>query len=242
MNRFNLVATRDSRGVAAVGVSQTNQTSLDHPVLVDFLSPKLTHRLRNGADHEFLVKSVGLKKLERNRLIFDFTAGLGVDSFILASAGFRVVGFEREPFVFSLLQDGLKRYQSFILSQEKSAVKLIFENKNVALATDEERKTFCTNIVALYGERPDTVFLDPMFDDQNTKAKSLPKKEMALFRNFVTPSTEEELENLLLTALSVGTRRVLVKRPCRASALPGAIRPVDRREAKTAAFDIYACR
>lgn len=79
-------------------------TSVQKPLVVDFLNPTLRHRIANGADSEMIVKAIGVKKSEREgKTIFDFTAGLGVEAFLLATSGFDVVAIERDPLIYELL-------------------------------------------------------------------------------------------------------------------------------------------
>lgn len=244
---FQIVETKDEMGFVAKGLAGGLVHSA-HPVLVDFLSGKMRHRLRPGADHEFLIKALGVKKSERvaadgrSVLICDFTAGLGTDAFLMAQAGFQVVAFERDPLVFELLLDGLKRFRAFESEKGISPIGLEFRHADVALAEGKDRTALAKGIETEFGRRPYAVVLDPMFEEGNTKSKSKPKKEMALFREMLPASSEEELQWMLETALVVGQKRVLVKRPVGAEPMPGEIRPVNRREAKTAAYDIYACR
>jgi len=250
--KFHVVETEDEMGRPAKGLARavSNNTSDDsvRPVLVDFLSGKMRHRLRPGADHEFLVKAIGLKKSDRVEasgrpvLVCDFTAGLGTDAFLLAQAGFQVVAFERDPLVYALLLDGLKRYRAHEPELGLKPIGLEFRQADVALTDVAQRKALAERLELDFGRRPYAVVLDPMFEEGNTKTKSKPKKEMATFREMLHPSSESELRCLLETALQVGERRVLVKRPVGALPISGDIRPLNRREAKTAAYDVYACR
>lgn len=213
------------------------------PVVVDFLGAKLQHRVRSGVDSELVVKVFGVKKSERKdpekNLICDFTAGLGVDSFLLANAGFKVIGFERDPLVFALLEDGLMRFLGVPGLQNSSAgIDLQFRNQDVALADDEARTEFLSTLP----HRPFAVYLDPMYEESSVKSKSLPKKEMAVLREVLKPSSDKELQNLLTTALWLAEARVVVKRPMGAPPLEGARQPAHRYEGKTACFDVYTCR
>jgi 16S rRNA (guanine1516-N2)-methyltransferase len=216
------------------------------PVVVDFLTAKLQHRVRSGVDSEQVVKVFGVKKSERNaaekNLICDFTAGLGVDSFLLANAGFKVISFERDALVFALLEDGLKRFLEVSgRSPAQSAAKKIdlqFRQQDVALTNDGARN----ELLSTLPQRPFAVYLDPMYEETSVKSKSLPKKEMAVLRQILTPSSDKELENLLATALWLAEARVVVKRPMGSPPLEGARQPAHRHEGKTACFDVYTCR
>lgn len=224
------------------------------PVVVDFLSAKLQHRVRHGVDSELVVKVIGVKKSDRKRnensLICDFTAGLGVDSFILANAGFNVIGFERDARVFELLEDGMRRFlsateadQSIQTGQTSELhsqlqLRLQFRRQDVALADAEARNSLLKTLP----QRPYAVYLDPMYEETSVKSKSLPKKEMAVLRQVLTPSTDEELKHLLATALWLAEARVVVKRPMGAPPIESVRQPAHRHEGKTACFDIYTCR
>lgn len=90
--------------------------------------------------------------------------------------------------------------------------------------------------------RPYAVTMDPMYEETSTRSKSKPKKGMAVFRELLRPSTDNELQSMLDNALLTATARVLVKRPTGFPPLVGPHRPVRRLEGKTASFDIYTCR
>jgi 16S rRNA (guanine1516-N2)-methyltransferase len=55
----------------------------------------------------------------------------------------------------------------------------------------------------------DVIYFDPMFEDAN--AKSLPKKEMRIFRELI--KQDLDAEKVLQKALGAGVKRVVVKRP-----------------------------
>lgn len=225
-------AGRPARGLESKGL----------PVVVDFLSAKLQHRVRSGVDSELVVKVFGVKKSERKdpakNFICDFTAGLGVDSFLLANAGFEVISFERDPLVFALLEDGLKRFLQNSECDSAVGPALRFRHQDVALANEGARN----ELLSTLPRRPFAVYLDPMYEETSLKSKSLPKKEMAILRQVLTPSSDEELENLLATALWLAEARVVVKRPMGSAPLEGPRQPAHRYEGKTACFDIYTCR
>ncbi len=194
-------AGRPAKGLASSGL----------PVIVDFLSSKMQHRIRQGVDSEIVVKVMGVKKSERKdpakKLICDFTAGLGVDSFLLANAGFQMISFERDLGIFRLLEDGIGRYKS--ATQEQDQVDLQFQHLDTGLLNELDRQRLLQSLP----QRPYAVLLDPMYEETSTKTKSLPKKEMAVLRQILKPSTVAELSLLLETALYVADSRVVVKRP-----------------------------
>jgi 16S rRNA (guanine1516-N2)-methyltransferase len=230
---FLIVDVPLAAGGTAKGLVEGSRQTLQSPIIIDFQSPKLRHRLKNGADSEAIVKAIGLKRSERaGKLIYDFTAGLGTEAFLLAQAGFRVVAFERDPMVFALLDDGLSRLRAAI--GEK--INLNFVHTEATQYFNERR------------EKAHAITLDPMFEGDATSGKSLPKKEMASLRKLLIPSTDEEMRSLFYTAHSNAEARVIVKRPSGAPDLVSTdetgrrLVPVHRLEGKTARFDIYSCR
>jgi 16S rRNA (guanine1516-N2)-methyltransferase len=79
------------------------------PVRVDFLTGKAKHRLNyGGGKGQLLAKAVGINK-RAGLKVLDATAGLGQDSFVLASLGCEVTLLERSPIVRALLIDGMQR-------------------------------------------------------------------------------------------------------------------------------------
>ncbi len=231
---FSIVNVTLPDGVLAKGLFEhaNENPSTQTPIIIDFTSPKLRHRLKNGADSEAIVKAIGVKRSERaGLLVYDFTAGLGTEAFLLAQAGFRVVAFERNALLFELLDDALQR---FLETREK--IQLQFVHADAATYFIEQR------------ERAYAVTLDPMFEGEATSGKSLPKKEMASLRKLLTPSTDDEMNALFRTARRNAEARVIVKRPGGAPDLVSVdetgrkLAPAYRLEGKTARFDIYSCR
>ena len=71
----------------------------------DFSAMRRRLRPQNLA-HELLVRAARVKGVA-HPTVFDATAGLGEDSFLLASAGFSVTLCERDPVIAALLADAL---------------------------------------------------------------------------------------------------------------------------------------
>ena len=113
------------------------------PVRVDFSAGAIQQRARDGLRSQHLVRAVGTG-LE----VLDATAGLGRDAFLLASAGNRLHLLEREPAIYALLADGLRR------AAADPDLTPVIERMRPHCADfrdwDEER-------------RYDVVYLDPMF-------------------------------------------------------------------------------
>lgn len=194
---------------------------LGNPVVVDFVHGKTGFRFLR-AQHEMIVKAVTGRSKDPLSVV-DATAGLGRDSFILAAAGFTVTAIERHPAIACLLLDGLDRAG---LSPEGAAVADRITLRwgvahSILPALPDE-------------ERPDVVYLDPMFPERTKHA--LVKKEMRLFRDVVGEDVDGEA--LLDVALATARKRVVVKRPRKAEAVGGR-KPGYQLLGKSSRFDVY---
>ncbi len=201
----------------------------EHPVCVDFAE----QQRKRHRGKELLLKAIGGRR--DSLRVVDATAGLGRDSFLLASYGAEVVLCERQPVVAALLADGLQRgggepevaeIVGRMQLQPVSALALLSQ-----LQADEHE------------QRPDVVYLDPMFPDSGKSA--LVKKEMRLFHSLV--GKDEDADALLAAALVAARHRVVVKRPPKAPVIAGpALAPLGKLAepqfsvaGKAVRFDIY---
>ena len=184
------------------------------PVYVDF-----SNRVRRGP-REAVARAVGVKGAFRPAVV-DATAGLGGDAFVLAAEGCRVRMVERSGVVAALLEDGLQR----ALKNPDTAVAAA----RMTLVCGEAR-----DLLLNPGERPDAVYLDPMYPE--TGKTALSRKEMRFFRELVGNDTDAG--QLLEMALKVAERRVVVKRPVKAPFL-GDLKPSATVPGKTTRFDLY---
>lgn len=192
------------------------------PLSVDFLSSQMKHRVRQGLSRsEPLSRALGLRGSDKP-FVFDATAGLGVDAFVLAAHGCRVRAVERSEVVYSLLEDGLRRLRE---SGSPPADRLSFEHGNaIHLLRD------ITEI-----DRPDIVYLDPMYPDEGRSKSALPKKGMQMFRRLV--GSDLDIEELIAAAQTAARSRVVVKRPLYAEKVQGLRASY---VGKTARYDVLA--
>ena len=188
------------------------------PIGVDFCGGANRHRLQGGA--ELIVRAVRGRAREPLTVV-DATAGLGRDSFILASRGFEVTLLERSPVIAALLADGLRR----------------------AAAADDETVAAIAARMTLHGgdaadwlgeHAADVVYLDPRFPDLGQSA--LAKKEMQLFQQLALDRGDEAA--LLQSARRAARLRVVVKRPRKAPPLAQQP-PSYALEGKAVRFDVY---
>ncbi|WP_445365931.1 class I SAM-dependent methyltransferase [Microbulbifer sp. ANSA001] len=198
------------------------------PVVVDFVGGAMAHRRKyGGGKAQPVAKAVGIRPGFHPRVL-DATAGLGRDAFVLASLGCEVLMLERNPVVYLLLQDGLRRLQeAAVLDPE-----LILVAERLSLT---DRKDSSADWLAQQAEGSwPVVFLDPMFPPRGKSAKV--KKEMVAFHYLV--GADEDADALLEPALKACYYRTVVKRPKQAPHL-GEKKPTLSLEGKSGRFDIY---
>ncbi len=193
------------------------------PVAAEFVHGSVGHRRRFGGGRgQPLARAVGLKAGATPDVI-DATAGLGRDAFVLASLGCRVRLIERSPVVAALLDNALARAETDPeVGPIAARMRLLIGEGRRLLSSVAER------------ERPDVVYLDPMYPERDKKA--LVKKEMRAFRTLV--GADEDADALLAAALDCARRRVVVKRPRKAPPLEGP-KPSMSIESENTRFDVY---
>jgi 16S rRNA (guanine1516-N2)-methyltransferase len=192
------------------------------PVWVDFLHGNSAYRHAvNCTIKQPLAKAVGIKPGFRPN-IFDATAGLGGDSFVLACLGCEVILNERSPIIGTLLSDGLERAANSPKTAE-------IVNSRMRLVISDS----CDHLKRL-DHKPHTIYLDPMYPHSGKTA--LNKKEMRMIREIVGDDCDGT--ELLETALYFAGNRVAVKRPKGAEHL-GGIKPSHEIIMKNSRFDVY---
>ena len=160
-----------------------------------FIEGPILHRLKYGRGRgQNLAKAVGMK-FNKNRNIIDATAGLGYDSFILASLGAKVTLIERSQKMHELLQNGIDEGISFGGEIEKiiNRMELLFgDSKDI-----------------LPKLTPEVIMIDTMYKDR--KKTALVKNNMRLVREIVGP--DSDYIELLKVALNCAKNRVVLKQP-----------------------------
>lgn len=195
-------------------------------VYVDFVSGKVGHRFRfGGGKGQLIAKAVGLNKGEPPSVL-DLTAGLGRDGFVLASLGCQITMVERSPIVAALLRDGLER-----ATEEPEVAAVI---ARMQLVESDALKALHNVEQSPIKNPPEVCYLDPMYP--HSKKSALPGKEMLLFRDVV--GEDQDADQLLDAARSVATKRVVVKRPRKATLLDGQ-KPDFQMTGKSTRYDVY---
>lgn len=203
-----------------IGVQKTSDKQFK-PFYIDFTSGKLLYRSQQaGLRKELIARAMGMKPGEHPRII-DATAGLGRDSFILATLGFKVIMLERSPVLFTLLRDAIERASKYTQTAD------IMQRLTLIHA---DALSWLPQITP----HPDIIYLDPMFPGREKSASV--KKEMVILQDLLGKDTD--CDTLLEVALTCAAKRVVVKRPRLAKSLLNSA-PSFSMEGKSSRFDVY---
>lgn len=195
------------------------------PVYVDFVEGKAQHRRKfGGGKGQDIAKAVGLHKFKHPHVI-DATAGLGRESFVLATLGCTVTLLERSPLVHALLEDGLKRARL----ADDAEVADIANRMTLHLA---DARDWLETLPA--DSLPEVIYCDPMFPERQKTA--LVQKEMRFFHTVV--GSDDDSDGLLAVARRRARHRVVVKRPRHAPEL-AACKPAFVITGKAVRYDVY---
>lgn len=191
------------------------------PVFIDFNEGKKAHRRQfGGGKSQPLARAIGLNR-QYIPSVLDATAGMGSDSFVLASLGCTVTMIERSEQVAQILADGLLRGR-----QDEETAEILNRITLVNADATEYLLTQQPNI--------DVVYLDPMYPEK--KKSAAPKKEMKLLQSLVGPDLDSE--TLLNAARQMATYRVVVKRPKGAPYI-GGLKPQAEISSPNTRYDLY---
>jgi len=188
---------------------------------VDFVNGAVGHRLRFGGGRgQDLAKAMGLRAGKTPKII-DATAGLGRDSFLLASLGAEVTMIERSAQMHRLLVDGLER-----AAEAGGQVAEIISRLTLLHGDAKEL------LPKLDGE---AILIDPMHPPRKNSA--LVKRELRQVRQIV--GTDEDAADLVAVALENASKRVVLKWPAKADPIAG-IRPCSHQIlGKSTRYDVF---
>jgi len=213
-----------------VSLQQTGRKA-PGPIRAEFAEGAVDHRRKfGGGKGQMIAKAVGVKAGVYPKVL-DATAGLGKDAFVLATLGCNVQMLERSPVVHALLQDGLTRAREASIVDDPGLAQIL--TRMQLLAVDSQDYLYQITET----DRPDVVYLDPMFPDRQKAADV--KKEMAAFHHVV--GKDEDADALLEKALAAATYRVVVKRPRKAPFIANKT-PSYQLEGKSSRYDIYTIK
>ncbi|MFT5631311.1 MAG: 16S rRNA (guanine1516-N2)-methyltransferase [Gammaproteobacteria bacterium] len=188
---------------------------------VDFVTGAVAHRLRFGGGRgQDIAKAMGLRA-GKTPMIVDATAGLGRDSFLLASLGAQVVMIERSEKMHALLAEGMKR-------AEKEGGELCEIIGRMTLLHGDAKDL----IPELSGE---AILIDPMHPPR--KKSALVKRELRQVREIV--GTDDDAADLVRIALAHAQYRVVLKWPAKADPIEGLRACTHQILGKTTRYDVF---
>jgi 16S rRNA (guanine1516-N2)-methyltransferase len=156
--------------------------------------------------------------------VYDATAGLGRDAFLLALLGCEVYLMERHPTIATLLQTGIDHAR-----QEPTLQPII---QRMHLIPGDAR--LLIPLLKTTYQPAHAIYLDPMFPTR--KKSALVKKDMHALQMMV--GADNDYDELLSLSLSEARTRVTVKRPIHAPPL-GQKTPSFSVCGKCIRYDIY---
>ena len=188
---------------------------------VDFVSGAVAHRLRFGGGRgQDLAKAMGFRSGKTPQVI-DATAGLGRDSFLLASLGAQVTMIERSTRMHELLQAGMEdaRLQGGVFADIIARMTLLNGDAKDLLPT-------------LSGE---AILIAPMHPPRKTTA--LVKQELRQVREIV--GTDEDAADLMRVALKHARQRVVLKWPAKGDPIEGIPSCSHQILGKSTRYDVF---
>jgi 16S rRNA (guanine1516-N2)-methyltransferase len=201
---------------AGLGLSKVDDPAFT-PFILDFTRGKIAYRAQHASlRNEPLARALGCKP-QTQPFIVDATAGLGRDSFILATLGFNVTLLERSPVLYALLQDALTRANTLPACQRLHLIQA-------------DAIEWLQTLTA----PPQAVYLDPMFPQRHKSASS--KKEMVILQDLLGKAVDDDI--LFSVAFACAAQRVVVKRPRLAVNIANKV-PTFSITGRSSRFDVY---
>ena len=200
---------------------EPSMTQVSGELRVDFVSGAVAHRLRFGGGRgQALAKAMGLRA-GKTPMIVDATAGLGRDSFLLASLGAQVVMIERSEKMHSLLVQGMDR----------------------AFKEGGEFREIIGRMTLLKGDAKDllpemtceAILLDPMHPPRKNSA--LVKRELRQVREIV--GADDDAVDLVRVALKNARNRVVLKWPAKVDPIKGIQACSHQIHGKSTRYDVF---
>lgn len=188
---------------------------------IDFVTGAVGHRLRFGGGRgQDLAKAMGLRA-GKTPMIVDATAGLGRDSFLLASLGAQVILIERSEKMHALLVEGMNRAEN-----EGGEFREIIGRMSLMKGDAKDL------IPELSGE---AILIDPMHPPRQKSA--LVKRELRQVREIV--GTDDDAADLVRIALAHAQNRVVIKWPAKADPIDGLKACTHQILGKTTRYDVF---
>ena len=188
---------------------------------VDFITGAVAHRLKFGGGRgQDLAKAMGLRRGKTPQII-DATAGLGRDSFLLASLGASVTLIERSEKMHALLVQGMKQ-----AAKEGGELREIIGRMTLLKGDAKDL------LPELSGE---AILIDPMHPPRHNSA--LVKQELRQVREIV--GTDDDAADLVRIALKHASNRVVLKWPAKADPIEGLKACTHQILGNTTRYDVF---
>jgi 16S rRNA (guanine1516-N2)-methyltransferase len=188
---------------------------------VDFVEGAVAHRLRFGGGRgQALAKAMGLRA-GKTPMIIDATAGLGRDSFLLASLGAQVIMIERSEEMHMLLAQGMER-----AAREGGQFHEIIRRMTLLKGDAKDL------IPELSGE---AILIDPMHPERKNSA--LVKQDLRQVRDIV--GNDDDAGDLVRLAIKHALKRVVLKWPAKAKPIEGVQKCSHQIRGKTTRYDVF---
>lgn len=180
---------------------------------------------RPGEQHSYpapkkdlLAHAIGKK----SKTVIDATTGWAQDSLALFRMGYEVTCVERSPVMAALIRDGFERLaqKDWVQKRELVPPKLLVGN--------------AIELLASLPEKPDCIYLDPMFPAKR-KQSAATRKSMAILREILGDDLDRQM--LFEAAMAATGRRVVVKSPDYAEPLGD--KPSESIQGKLLRYDVY---
>ena len=204
---------------------QLNQTKKSSPISIDLVS-NLQHYQNKTSNLNSLPIVKALGNSQKNRTLLDATCGMGKDTSLFLSRGFKVTALENSPIMAKLFENAISRCQ-----QDTNFAKLIKNNLKFKHAD-----AFDTLASLQYStNKPDIIYLDPMFLEK--KKSALSKKEMQILQYILPATTYTEQKKLLSLALKAAQKRDIIKQPKNAPVLIEGV--AHQYKGRAVRYDLY---
>jgi len=188
---------------------------------VDFVMGAVAHRLRFGGGRgQDIAKAMGFRN-GNTPTIIDATAGLGRDSFLLASLGAQVTMIERSEKMHMLLEQGMER-----AFNEGGQFREIIERMTLLKG---DAKDIIPTLTA------EAILIDPMHPERKNSA--LVKQDLRQVRDIV--GSDEDAADLVRLTIMHAQKRVVLKWPAKADPIEGVQKCSHQILGKTTRYDVF---
>ena len=188
---------------------------------IDFVMGAVAHRLRFGGGRgQDIAKAMGFRN-GNTPTIIDATAGLGRDSFLLASLGAQVTMIERSEKMHMLLELGMER-----AFNEGGQFREIIERMKLLKG---DAKDIIPTLTA------EAILIDPMHPERKNSA--LVKQDLRQVRDIV--GSDEDAADLVRLAIMHAQKRVVLKWPAKADPIEGVQKCSHQILGKTTRYDVF---